>query len=95
VAEGEGLADEEYRAHLALHLERELPTGLGPTRGLIGGAFGKGTVARIRATYSAICDEFERRRSDKVFLFGLAAVPLPRALWQVSLRRLACSCESG
>lgn len=30
VAEGEALADEEYRAHLALRLERELPRGLGP-----------------------------------------------------------------
>lgn len=72
VAEGEALADEEYRAHLALHLERELPTGLGPTRAVTGGAFGKGTVARIKAAYSAVCDEFDRKRSDKVFLFGFS-----------------------
>lgn len=72
VAEGEELADEEYRAHLALHLERELPTGLGPTRAATGGAFGKGTAARIKAAYSAVCDEFDRKRSDKVFLFGFS-----------------------
>lgn len=72
VAEGEALADEEYRAHLALHLERELPTWLGLTRGATGGAFGKGTAARIRAAYRTICDEFDRKRSDRVFLFGFS-----------------------
>lgn len=69
---GEGLADAEYRAHLALHLDRELPTGLGRTRSVSGGAFGKGTTARIKAAYRAVCAEHDRRRGDKVFVFGFS-----------------------
>lgn len=72
VAEGEALADEEYRAHLALYLERELPRRFGRTRVATGGAFGKGTAARIKGAYSTICHEFDRRRSDRVFLFGFS-----------------------
>ncbi|MEO7008476.1 MAG: DUF2235 domain-containing protein [Caldimonas sp.] len=71
-AQGEGLVDEEYRAHLALHLQRELTRGLGATRKWTGGVTGKGTTARIKAAYRTVCDEFDRNRGDRVFLFGFS-----------------------
>ena len=71
-AHGEALLDAEYRAHLALHLDRELARGAGWTRSATGGAFGKGTTARIKAAYRAVCAEFDRHRGDRVFLFGFS-----------------------
>jgi len=71
-AYGEALLDAEYRAHLALHLDRELARGAGWTRAATGGAFGKGTTARIKAAYRAVCAEFDRHRGDRVFLFGFS-----------------------
>jgi uncharacterized protein (DUF2235 family) len=72
VATGEGLVDADYRAQLDLHLSQELPVGLGGTRRVIGGAFGKGTSSRIKAAYHAICAEYDRKRGDRVFLFGFS-----------------------
>ena len=69
---GEGLRDEEYQALLALQLRHELPAALSRARAAIGGVFGKGTTARIKAAYQAICDEFVRERGDRVFVFGFS-----------------------
>lgn len=69
---GEGLDDAEYSAYRALLLGQEMPTGMGPARRFIGGAFGKGTTARIKAAYQTICEEFDRFRGDRVFVFGFS-----------------------
>lgn len=70
--EGAELADAEYQAHLQHHLRCELPLAAGLARPVLGGAFGRGTAARIRAMYAAICGDFDRHRGDKVFLFGFS-----------------------
>jgi uncharacterized protein (DUF2235 family) len=67
------LADADYEVELARHLRREMPPGTAALgRGLVGGVAGKGTAARIKATYHFLCKHYERRRSDRVFLFGFS-----------------------
>lgn len=67
------LADADYEVELARHLRREMPPGTAALgRGLVGGVAGKGTAARIKATYHFLCKHYERRRGDRVFLFGFS-----------------------
>jgi uncharacterized protein (DUF2235 family) len=70
--EGEGLIDLEYEAHMALYFDSEMPRGLRVARPVIGGAFGRGTSARIQAAYHVICDNFDRHRGDRLFIFGFS-----------------------
>lgn len=70
--EGEGLVDLEYQAQMALYFGSEMPRGLSVARPVIGGAFGTGTSARIKAAYHVICDNFDRQRDDRLFLFGFS-----------------------
>jgi uncharacterized protein (DUF2235 family) len=71
-AEGVGLLDDLYEAHLAAHLNREFGVGGDVLRGTGGGLFGKGTKARIKAAYHTICDNFDKERGDRVFIFGFS-----------------------
>ena len=67
------LNDADYEVELARYLHREMPVGTATVgRWFVGGAFGKGTTARIKATYHFLCKNYERRRGDRVFLFGFS-----------------------
>jgi len=67
------LADRDYEVELSRHLRREMPTGTATIfRGVVGGAFGNGTAARIKATYHYLCKNYDRRRGDRVFMFGFS-----------------------
>ncbi|HXZ10181.1 MAG TPA: DUF2235 domain-containing protein [Paraburkholderia sp.] len=72
-ADGGVLDEADYEVALSKLLRRELPLGTATVgRGLIGGAFGKGTAARIKAAYHFLCESYNRLRGDKVFLFGFS-----------------------
>lgn len=67
------LADGDYAVALARHLRQELPLGTATlSRKHIGGVTGKGTAARIKATYHYLCSRYKHLRGDRVFLFGFS-----------------------
>jgi uncharacterized protein (DUF2235 family) len=65
--------DEDYRAQLSKLLGGEF---WGPVPDFVrekwGGAFGKGTAARIRGAYHFVCRHYRERSTDRVFLFGFS-----------------------
>lgn len=68
-----GLVDGDYEVELSRHLRREMPLGTATVgRGVVGGLFGKGTTARIKAAYHYLCKNYDRERGDRVFLFGFS-----------------------
>ena len=72
-ADGGVLDEADYAVALSRYLRRELPTGTATVgRWLIGGGFGRGTAARIKAAYHFLCENYDARRGDRVFLFGFS-----------------------
>lgn len=68
-----GWVDGDYEVELSRHFRSEMPRGTATIgRGFAGGAFGKGTTARIKGAYHFLCKNFERRRGDRVYLFGFS-----------------------
>lgn len=67
------LLDKDCDVELSRHLEQEMPLGTTSLeRRVVGGAIGKGTRARIKATYHYLCKNYNRKRGDQVFLFGFS-----------------------
>lgn len=72
-AEAKVLEEADYDRELARLLNQEFSIGTASiSRSALGGAFGKGTAARIRGAYHFISKNFDRNRADKLFLFGFS-----------------------
>ncbi|MBO9685496.1 MAG: DUF2235 domain-containing protein [Mitsuaria chitosanitabida] len=65
------LSEADYAVLLSRHLGEDLPIDDNDfLQGLMGGAFGRGTEARIKALYAFLCQHYET--GDQVFLFGFS-----------------------
>lgn len=72
-AHGSKHFDADYAVEQARLLNAEMPPATAAVaRGFMGGAFGRGTAARIRSAYHFICRNFDSKRGDRVFVFGFS-----------------------